>query len=205
MTLVPLNGGVSQIAVRGSRITVGRSADCDVVVDDPRISKRHAILTRVDDRLYVTDQSLNGTFIDRAMIQRGLPTRLRPGQELSLVYCRSRHRLFQPDALSYVLHLSATLPPIVIAHLSRVDIMREYTFTQSLGTGNFASVYLATHQPTGNVHALKVINKRHYMRLGGRQSSMLDEVRAMERLSHHNIVRIFSCFENEEFIVIVME
>jgi len=64
-------------------VTVGRR-DCEVVLDDPEISRRHcAIAPGPHAEMVVTDlRSTNGTWINGARIAG--PTVLRPGDELRL-------------------------------------------------------------------------------------------------------------------------
>ncbi|HSQ05188.1 MAG TPA: adenylate/guanylate cyclase domain-containing protein [Burkholderiales bacterium] len=44
-------------------ITIGRSADCDLVVDDPYASRRHMTIKMRRTRFYLVDHSTNGTFV----------------------------------------------------------------------------------------------------------------------------------------------
>lgn len=65
-----------------SYVVVGRSPDCDVVLDDGSVSARHARLRWDADHVEVEDLgSANGTFVDGRMIARA---RVRPGDELVL-------------------------------------------------------------------------------------------------------------------------
>jgi pSer/pThr/pTyr-binding forkhead associated (FHA) protein len=64
------------------RITIGRSPDCDIFLDDVTVSRRHAIIVKRDDDLTIEDQgSLNGTFLNRKRIEQGLLT---DGDELQV-------------------------------------------------------------------------------------------------------------------------
>ncbi len=68
------------------RLTVGRLPDCDVVIDDPSVSKRHATITwsGADRRAYLEDLgSSNGTFLNGALVDAEVPIRLQDGDELS--------------------------------------------------------------------------------------------------------------------------
>jgi transglutaminase-like putative cysteine protease len=61
-------------------VIIGRSDDCDIVLDDPSVSARHARLHWEGDQIAVEDLgSANGTFVERCMIARAL---VRPGDEL---------------------------------------------------------------------------------------------------------------------------
>ncbi|MCG6869343.1 MAG: FHA domain-containing protein [Gammaproteobacteria bacterium] len=45
-------------------IVVGRQLDCDVVLDDLNVSRSHARFEYCNGRCMLTDQSLNGTYVD---------------------------------------------------------------------------------------------------------------------------------------------
>ncbi len=52
--------------------TVGRSPDCDIFLDDVTVSRRHALVKRLNDQFLIEDQgSLNGTFLNRRRIESG--------------------------------------------------------------------------------------------------------------------------------------
>lgn len=45
--------------------TLGASEDCDIVIDDPYVSRRHCRIVREDDRYWIEDlDSCNGTYVD---------------------------------------------------------------------------------------------------------------------------------------------
>ena len=44
-------------------VTIGRSADCDLVIDDPYASRRHLTIKMRRTRFYLVDHSTNGTFV----------------------------------------------------------------------------------------------------------------------------------------------
>ena len=56
--------------VSGERMTIGRSPDAEVFLDDVTVSRNHALLVRRRDGLYVDDLgSLNGTYVNRKRIE----------------------------------------------------------------------------------------------------------------------------------------
>ena len=64
------------------RVTVGRSPDCGIFLDDVTVSRKHAVLVARDNRFFIEDQgSLNGTFLNRKRIES---TELRDGDELQI-------------------------------------------------------------------------------------------------------------------------
>jgi pSer/pThr/pTyr-binding forkhead associated (FHA) protein len=67
-TLVPIMGTVTRL---------GRSLNADVEIDDPGVSRRHALIVRQDGQTYLLDDgSRNGTWhngirVDRAVLNDG--------------------------------------------------------------------------------------------------------------------------------------
>ncbi len=56
-------------ALDAPEITIGRSPDCGIFLDDVTVSRRHAVLRR-QDGFWIEDQgSLNGTFLNRKRIE----------------------------------------------------------------------------------------------------------------------------------------
>jgi pSer/pThr/pTyr-binding forkhead associated (FHA) protein len=68
--------------VAGERMTVGRSPDAEVFLDDVTVSRNHALLVRRRDGLYIDDLgSLNGTYVNRRRIESH---KLEHGDELQI-------------------------------------------------------------------------------------------------------------------------
>jgi len=59
----------AEVPVGDRPLMIGRDPDCDIVLDDPAISKKHAQLLLVDGEYMVRDQnSHNGTFVDNERV-----------------------------------------------------------------------------------------------------------------------------------------
>ena len=77
-----LVGDGRRSVLRGDRTVIGRSRDCDVVVSDPNVSRRHAELHRGEDGWSVVDLDstngvkVNGRRVDHAPLQPGDRIRL---------------------------------------------------------------------------------------------------------------------------------
>jgi hypothetical protein len=72
-----LVGEGKRTVLRGSRAVVGRSRDCDLVLDDPNVSRHHAELRREGDGWLVADLGstngikVNGSRVESAALQPG--------------------------------------------------------------------------------------------------------------------------------------
>jgi hypothetical protein len=68
---VPEGAAIARIVAPGSRLVVGRGEDCDLLINHPSVSRRHAELQSVDGGWRLVDlDSKNGTFVNGARIGR---------------------------------------------------------------------------------------------------------------------------------------
>ena len=68
--------------VSEDRVSIGRSPDAGVFLDDVTVSRNHALLVRRRDGLYIDDLgSLNGTYVNRRRIESH---RLSDGDEIQV-------------------------------------------------------------------------------------------------------------------------
>src|ERR1700761_9671849 len=55
----------STLKVAGERIVVGRNADCGVVLNEPAVSREHAVIRKIQGKFYIEDlKSRNGTWLN---------------------------------------------------------------------------------------------------------------------------------------------
>jgi pSer/pThr/pTyr-binding forkhead associated (FHA) protein len=84
-TLVIRSGGGRSgevFNVSGEQMTIGRSPEAEIFLDDVTVSRNHALLVRRRDGLYIDDLgSLNGTYVNRRRIESH---RLQNGDELQI-------------------------------------------------------------------------------------------------------------------------
>jgi FHA domain/zinc-ribbon domain len=69
-------------ALETSPMTVGRSPECDIFLDDVTVSRKHSVLRSAGDRWQLEDQgSLNGTFVNRERVEAA---ELEDGDEIQI-------------------------------------------------------------------------------------------------------------------------
>lgn len=87
LVLSPIAGPeVDPIDLTGAGpVTVGRSRECSVRLNDPAVSRRHAVFTRAGDGWAVTDAgSRHGVRVNSAPVAPGEPTPIGPGDRVRL-------------------------------------------------------------------------------------------------------------------------
>ena len=69
-------------ALEGGPVTIGRSPECAIFLDDVTVSRKHAVFTQDGEHWRLDDQgSLNGTFVNRERVETA---ELSDGDELQI-------------------------------------------------------------------------------------------------------------------------
>lgn len=87
MILIGVNAsGQRRITVDNSFYTIGRSSDCNFVIDDEMVSRHHLTIEYDEESklCFVTDNSANGTFLNSARLNSGERTPLKQGDNLQI-------------------------------------------------------------------------------------------------------------------------
>ena len=80
----PDAGRVEQLA-EGGEVLIGRGPDARLMLQDPRVSTRHAIVRRQNDKVTVEDLgSANGTLVNGAAVDAGERREVKPGGEIQV-------------------------------------------------------------------------------------------------------------------------
>jgi len=82
---LPLYLQIDKATIENRELTIGRdSSSCELVIDDPSVSRKHATIISLAGRLMVSDiNSTNGTYIDARKISNQ-PTAIKVGQKLMI-------------------------------------------------------------------------------------------------------------------------
>ena len=66
--------GTEAVPLEGVAVTIGRGDSNDICLDDPAVSRRHAVIEKLAAGWSIQDVgSLNGTFVNGAMLERPRP------------------------------------------------------------------------------------------------------------------------------------
>ncbi|MRR36076.1 FHA domain-containing protein, partial [bacterium] len=104
--VIPLSGGQRLISSRKTSLRIGRLPDCEIAVEDPRVSRRHAEVYRTETGCYLHDAgSRNGTFLNGARVS--MPAELAPGDTIMVGTTRI---IYEPSAVMCLLEEAASEP-----------------------------------------------------------------------------------------------
>lgn len=95
--------------------------------------------------------------------------------------------------------------PLSPEYPSGTILLGKYELGRRLGSGSFAKVHVARSIETGEVVAIKIIDKKKTLD-AGMEPRIIREIEAMRRLQHHpNILKIYEVMATKTKIYLVME
>ena len=56
----------------GDAFVIGREQQCDLLIDDATVSRKHALLQRIEEKWFITDTSKNGTHVNSQRVTAAL-------------------------------------------------------------------------------------------------------------------------------------
>ena len=99
------DGSESEVELAGPVVVLGRDPSCDLVLDDPKCSRRHAIIEEVPEGISIRDNgSANGVYVNGRQVERAI---LKPGDQVRLGTAEIR---LVPRAAQTVLMAPEDLP-----------------------------------------------------------------------------------------------
>jgi len=182
-------------------ITIGRASTNQVILRDPSVSSRHAIIELKDQAYWITDTgSTNGTMLNQQRLVPQVPSQLHPGAAIRLgnITCTyevidrpSRSPVSSPSSEQENTSAGAYAPSSPIIERPRQDRVGQrfgnYRLSRLLGQGGFAEVYLGEHIFLDTQTAIKVL----YTQLVGQDVEQFrQEARTVAHLEHPHIVRL---------------
>lgn len=187
---------------------LGRNSECDFVLSTcTRLSNKHfkLWLNVSDNTLWIQDTSTNGTHLNGNRLVKGSNYIINQGDEISVGIGVPQ------DVIRFVVLFSDKYNPSNSENNSVIKdegIYKEFIIkNETIGQGAFATVKKGIERSTGDSYAVKIINRRRAIHAGGK-GAMLGvnrELEILRKLSHPNIVRLKSFYEDVENYYLVME
>jgi len=85
-----------RVAHKGIPLVIGRSAQVDLIIADPKVSKNHSVVEKRGDSYYIMDlDSKNGTILNGERVVRPEGVRLAHGDEIRVADNRLKFYLFE--------------------------------------------------------------------------------------------------------------
>ena len=137
-------------------ITIGRDPECNIVLDDNLISRRHAVLRlHGTGKIEIIDYSSNGTFINGTRIVSNTPLKIHRKDAVSFAHAKTLDWSQIPDPsrkprmiilIVFIASVLVTIAGIVVSHLPASK--------SASGASQDIEVYENTEQPAqGNGNA----------------------------------------------------
>ncbi len=196
-----LQGPEGRIPLGLEPITIGRASTNQVVLRDPSVSSRHAIIALKDQAYWVTDtESTNGTLLNQQRLVPQVPLKLHPGDAIRFGNITCTYEVIDRPSPSLASPLSseqentsAGASPLSTPNIERQQHDRvgehfgNYRLSRLIGQGGFAEVYLGEHIYLDTQTAIKVL----YTQLVGQDVEQFrQEARTIAHLEHPHIVRL---------------
>ncbi|KAF3937593.1 hypothetical protein ABW19_dt0201125 [Dactylella cylindrospora] len=170
---------------------IGRHLECDLRLSQPTVSNRHCVIFREvsgrTSKAIIEDLSSNGTFIGGSVVGRNNRRELRHGDEIKLV-----------DGVRFMFRYPQQQATGTFADYFEIPA------NGTLGSGHFATVFVAIEKSTGQKYAVKVFKKRR--KDDGRgQMGLQQEIAVLMSVHHPNVLCLKETFDEEEGIYLILE
>jgi serine/threonine protein kinase len=196
-----LQGPERRIPLGLEPITIGRASTNQVVLRDPSVSSRHAVIELKDQAYWITDtESTNGTLLNQQRLAPQVPLKLHPGDSIRFGNITCTYEVIDRPSRSLASPLtseqentSAGASPLSTPSIERQQHDRvgqrfgNYRLSRLIGQGGFAEVYLGEHIFLDTQTAIKVL---HTQLVGQDMEQFRQEARTIAHLEHPHIVRL---------------
>jgi len=160
----------SEFKLTGERMVMGRRSACPIPIADPKSSREHACIFKVNDGWFLQDLSRNGTLLNNAGA--------------------NKEEAGSPMKFGDKIKIGDTVLELVDEKSETINIeVPGYTIMEKIGAGGMGTVYKARQLSMDRVVAMKVLNERY-----SSNSEFVDrfirEARAAGRLNHPNVIHV---------------
>eukprot|EP01133_Synstelium_polycarpum_P007863 gene7863-9228_t len=202
--LVSCHPDSKHVDLQDDEIMFGRNhKKCVVVLQDPTVSGVHCRMARdamvtssgKTPTVWITDFSTNGTYIKGILLGKDKTTVLQNGDLVSFTSSKMN------STLSFIYQ------DLLVTDQDGDDleIKKFYIIQGTLGTGNFSIVKQCIKKTTGEMFAVKIIDKKKYWHMSSTRNQTESEINILKQIKHPNIISIIEIFDTERYLYIVLE
>lgn len=170
--------------------TVGRQ-ECDLELNAPEVSRLHARFMALEGKVFVQDESANGTWHGRHLLPRGMPIQVHRGSTLSI----GPYRL-----IVEMIDKSTDKSDFTVD----IPILERHQILQHVGQGGMATVYKARDRMTGNIVALKILHP-NLVSAPGFIRRFRQEAALSSRVISNNALRVYEYYADDPHHILLMD
>ncbi|KAJ3101925.1 hypothetical protein HDU97_000966 [Phlyctochytrium planicorne] len=202
--------GTPKGGAMGEGYLIGRGKECDIVVNQQHLSKRHCLIFKesrlnnngaAEDCVFIQDMSTNGTYVNGTRMTGGKQVQLRNGDEIQLAKYDPKRKMEKFDDRFWIVQI----PQSNATSTNGDSIHDQFLITGELGTGNFATVKIGTQRSTGKKYAIKILDKKRFEKKPKMVESIRREITLLMAVNHPCIINIGGVYDEKDFIYIVLE
>ena len=116
-----------------------------------------------------------------------------------------RKSLFISEGEIITPNIASFASPQAYYNLANFELIKQNNKPLSIGSGAFGDVFLAKSKRDGKFFAIKHVNKEKVISSGASLDIMRREIDIQMRLSHPNIVSLYSYYETQTYFSLLME
>lgn len=162
----------------------------DRIIDVATVSNRHCLIFSENKHgqqvAVLEDLSGNGTFVNEGYVGRNKRRELQDGDEIAIL-----------DEARFVFRY----PRVTTGH----GFKQQFSISEQLGKGHFATVYLAIEKCTGGKFAIKKFEKRTGPGEKSRIEGLQQEIAVLMGVSHPNVLCLKDTFNETDGVYLVLE
>ncbi len=200
-TLVLWNEKTGNSAFKKGNVKVGRTDDNDIVINNPKISRNHAVFCYDDYTWFIKDLSTNGVWVNSKKIEKGELHKLSANDTID--FAHTEKYVFYKEEKSPVKRVKKTI--LNEKNVVGAILNNSYRVLRLLGKGGTFRVYLTEDVSSGSLFAAKMCFKKDQKYSPVVRDMVFKETSAVKELSHPMIPKIYEVIETDDYLCIIEE
>ncbi|BFU21100.1 protein kinase, putative [Entamoeba histolytica HM-1:IMSS-B] len=190
-------GRVPSLLLIENETMIGRSNKFCCLSKEKSISHKHCIITRVTtpnenlSHCFITDNSINGTFINRKYLGKGVQEE---------IHCFDTLTLLDPGLKEHISYVFID-NEFKQKQIEEGGPFEHYEVKGYIGEGTFGIVRRVIEKETQEEYVMKEITRTK----GSAEESGRRESEVLRKTNHENIVKMKGVFKTNQYLYIIME